>query len=139
MKKAYKFSLSLVLALALALLTVTGGIAPVFDDAYGTLTFKKACSLGGSLDITGDANGCGCVKFDDTAAQGGVQSIANLTLRMVNPAGFATGKGKTFYKVIDGEYTGRFAATDLRGDWDVFYAPKAVYLRHIDATVISVR
>ena len=122
-----------------SLLTVTGGIAPVFDNAYGTLTFKKACSLGGSLDITGDANGCGCVKFDDTAAQGGVQSIANLTLRMVNPAGFATGRGKTFYKVIDGEYAGRFAATDLRGDWDVFYASKAVYLRHIDATMISVR
>ena len=126
-----------------SLLIVTDGIAPVFDDTYGTLTFKKACALGGTLEIAGDTNGCGCVKFD-TENGATKQSIANLTLRMANPASFSTKKDKTFYKIIDaprGFAAGgdRFAALDLPRSWTVYYTANAVYLRHIKGIVMSMK
>lgn len=120
-------------------LSVTGGISPVFDGDYGTLTFRKPCDLRGSLDIMGDADGCGCVRFEDAG-----QSLANLTLTLASGSSFATDKGKTFYKVVDAPNGfasggGNFAALDLPGGWDVNYTETAVYLRHIDATVIVMR
>ena len=117
-------------------LSVTNGVAPVFDGQYGTLTFDQPCALAGDLEITGAAGGCGCLHFKVAG-----QSLANLTLKMANPADFATNKGQRFYKIIDAPngYTGSFAATDLRGDWEVRYEADAVYLRHIDATVLYVR
>ena len=119
-----------------SLLVVTNGVAPVYNGQYGTLTFNKTCSLSGDLEIKGDANGCGYVKFNAAG-----QNLADLTLKMENPAAFATDKGSTFYKVIDAPngYTGQFAAADIPSAWDVRYADKAVYLRHIDATVLTIR
>lgn len=116
-------------------LTVTEGVSPVFNGRHGTLTFREPCDLRGTLDITGDAEGCGCVKFE-----GAGQSLAGLTLKMANPAAFATDKGKTFYKVVDapnGYGDTRFAVTDLPPAWGVRYEATAVYLYHIDATVLT--
>lgn len=120
-------------------LTVTGGVSPVFGGRYGTLSFRKPCNLSGSLDIPGDADGCGCVKFE-----GAGQSLANLTLRVADASALAQDKGGAFYKVVDapnGFAAGgaRFAALDLPGGWDVRYTDNAVYLRHVDATVVFVR
>lgn len=117
-------------------LSVTNGVAPVFDGQYGVLEFDQPCSLAGDLEIKGDDLDCGRVKFKAAG-----QSLANLTLKMAAGSSFATDKGKSFYKVVDAPngYTGTFAATDLRGDWEVRYEADAVYLRHIDATVLYVR
>ena len=114
-------------------LSVTNGVAPVFDGQYGTLTFGQSCSLSGDLEIKGDANGCGSLKF---ASSG--QSIAGLTLKMANPSAFAT---DISYKIIDAPngFIGTFAALDLPPAWAVRYADNAVYLRHYEATVISLR
>ena len=116
-------------------LSVTNGVAPIFDGQYGVLEFDQPCNLAGDLEITGDANECGRVKFKAAG-----QSLAGLTLKMANPAAFATDKGKTFYKVVDapnGYGDTRFAATDLPPAWGVRYEATAVYLYHIDATVLT--
>lgn len=117
-------------------LVVTNGVAPVYNGQYGTLTFKKACSLSGDLEIEGDADGCGCLRFEQPG-----QSLAGLTLKMANPAAFAENKGGRFYKVVDAPngYTDTFAAVDLPSAWDVRYEAGAVYLLHIDATVLIMR
>ncbi len=120
-------------------LVVTSGIAPAFEESYGVLSFGKPCSLAGTLEITGDANGCGCVKFESAG-----QSIADLTLHVASTSTFSKENGKAFYKVVDapnGFPAGgnRFAAEDIPGDWNVRYEADAVYLQHLGATVISLR
>ncbi|MBP5543859.1 MAG: hypothetical protein ILM98_07275 [Kiritimatiellae bacterium] len=120
-------------------LIVTGGMSPMFGGAYGTLTFAKPCSLSGTLDITGDASGCGCVKFEAAG-----QSIADLTLRVSDATAFDRTKGKSFYKVVDAPNGlaangSRFAATDLPGGWEACYEVDAVYLRYASPTVMTMR
>ena len=120
-------------------LVVTSGIAPAFEGSYGVLSFGKPCSIAGTLEITGDANGCGCVKFESAG-----QSIADLTLHVASTSTFSKENGKAFYKVVDapnGFPAGgnRFAAEDIPGDWNVRYEADAVYLQHLGATVISLR
>ncbi|MBP5543746.1 MAG: RNA polymerase sigma factor [Kiritimatiellae bacterium] len=120
-------------------LVVTSGIAPAFEESYGVLSFGKPCSIAGTLEITGDANGCGCVKFESAG-----QSIADLTLHVASTSTFSKENGKAFYKIVDapnGFPAGgnRFAAEDIPGDWNVRYEADAVYLQHLGATVISLR
>jgi hypothetical protein len=117
-------------------LVVTGGIAPAYAGHYGTNSFHRACSLSGTLDITGDANGCGCVEFQSAG-----QSLAGLTLRVADASAFAKDKGKSFYKVVDAPkgYSDSFAAVDLPSGWEVRYEDKAVYLRYTAPTVLSMR
>lgn len=114
-------------------LTVTGAIAPKFDDDYGTLTFAKTCSLSGvTLEITGDAKGCGCVKF----APG--QDISGLSLSVADISAFSKEMPSTTYKIVE-NYSGRFASANLPAGWKVRYENDAVYLRYANALVIYVR
>ncbi len=117
-------------------LSVTDGIAPTFDGQYGVLTFKQPCSLAGELEISGDANGCGCLKFEQPG-----QSIADLSIKVAADAPLDPGKVGSFYKVVDAPngYTGVFSTVDLPPAWDVRYTNTAAYLRHIDATVLYLR
>ena len=117
-------------------LSVTNGIAPAFDGQYGVLTFKQPCSLAGDLEIKGDANGCGCVKFEQPG-----QSIASLSLKADGTSTFAKRRRGGFYKVVDAPngYSGQFASVDLPAGWDIRYAPTAVSLRYLDSTVLYVR
>jgi hypothetical protein len=116
-----------------SLLTVTGAIAPKFDDDYGTLTFAKTCPLSGvTLEITGDAKGCGCVKF----APG--QDISSLSLSVADISAFSKEMPSTTYKIVE-NYSGRFASANLPAGWKVRYENDAVYLRYANALVIYVR
>ena len=113
-------------------LTVTGAIAPKFNDDYGTLTFAKTCSLSGDLEIMGDAKGCGCVKF----APG--QDISGLSLSVADISAFSKEMPSTTYKIVE-NYSGRFASANLPAGWKVRYENDAVYLRYANALVIYVR
>ena len=114
-------------------LTVTGAIAPKFNDDYGTLTFAKTCPLSGvTLEITGDAKGCGCVKF----APG--QDISGLSLSVADISAFSKEMPSTTYKIVE-NYSGRFASANLPAGWKVRYENDAVYLRYANALVIYVR
>lgn len=105
-------------------LVVTNAVAPVFDGVYGTLTFEKSCSLSGDFEISGDANGCGRLKFESAG-----QDISKLALQ-VDFSGFdEDASGKT-YKILDapGGYTGRFDESDIPSNWVVRYEQTAAYL-----------
>ncbi len=116
-----------------SLLTVTRSITPKFDDTYGTLTFVKTCSLSGVvLEITGDASGCGCVKF----APG--QDISGLSLSVADMSAFSKEMPSTTYKIVE-NYSGRFASANLPAGWKVRYKGDAIYLRHSSAFMVVVR
>ena len=117
-----------------AQLHVTNAIAP---SVGGELAFSHPCDLRGDLVIAASAGGCGHVKF---VAAG--QSLAGLSLRLASGSVLATDKARDFYKVVDapnGYGNTQFAAVELPKAWEVRYAADGVYLRHIDATVLSVR
>lgn len=114
-------------------ITVTNAIAPSIG---GTITLHEACALDGvTLEIDGDATGCGKVKFES------VQNISNMTLAMKDPTTFNTEAGKKFYKIVDNaKYSGEFTkAADWPEDWAVKYESDGVYLTHIDAFTMVVR
>ena len=122
-----------------SLLTVTDAVAPVFDGAYGTLAFQKAMPQSAftcDLEISGDASGCGCVKFETVG-----QSIAGLTLKVSTIAAFDKDKGKTFYKIVDAPngFSGEFASTNLPDHWRVTYSSTAAYLAPINPFMMIVR
>ena len=113
--------------------TVNGKVAPSIGgtlDFYHTLT-----ALSGTLEIDGDATGCGKVKFRQS------QDISGLTLAMKDPTTFNTDAGKKFYKIVDNaNYSGEFTkAADWPEDWAVKYESDGVYLQHIDAFVMIMR
>lgn len=116
-------------------LNVTEAIAPVFDGAYGTLSFEKPFASNCDLEITGDANGCGRVEFKRAG-----QSLAGLSLK-VDTTGLSNEKGAKFYKIVDAPngYTGTFASTNLPENWRVVYESNAVYLAPVNAFVMVVR
>ena len=118
-------------------LAVTNGISPVFDGTYGTLKFNNVCSLSGTYDVVGDANGCGCVKV----AAG--QNISGLALKPGNMAAMSNQAPKGTYKILDAAngYTGTFSlAADFPQDkWRVKYENKAVYLEPVNAFFLIVR
>ncbi len=109
---------------------VTGAVAPVFDGQYGTLTFHKPCDLHGDLEITGDANGCGCVAFE--ANDYGKPDLSNLTLKVMGLASFDRSPEKeNLYKILDAPngYTGEFLLASSIKPWKVVYKENGVYLR----------
>ena len=118
-------------------LVVTGGVSPVFDGAYGPLTFNHVCSLSGTYDIVGDANGCGRLKV---AAD---QDISGLALSAGDMAAMDMHAPRGTYPILDAPngYAGRFTfAADFPKDkWDVRYTATAAYLVPVNAFVVVVR
>ena len=119
-------------------LVVTDGISPVFDGAYGTLTFTEPCSLSGDYVIVGDAAGCGCVKFDKN------QDVSNLTLKFADVTAMNQEAKGSFYKIIDAPngITGTFRlAADWPSGWSLKYSSdgKSVYVHYPKGTTIIVR
>jgi hypothetical protein len=119
---------------------VTGAVAPVFDGTYGTLSFEKAmpvAALSCDLEIAGDANGCGCVKFESAG-----QDISGLTLNVANFAALDKDAPRGTYKILDAPqgYTGKFEkSAGWSSDWDVKYTATAAYLRYKRGMVFFVR
>ena len=117
-------------------LVVTDGISPVFTNAYGTLTFNSLCSISGDYEIVGDANGCGCVKFNKK------QDISNLKLKIAAGATLDASKAKgTYYKIVDAPngYAGTFAVGNLPDQWGVKYTSTAAYITYKKGTVLIFR
>ena len=113
--------------------TVNGKVAPSIG---GTLDFHHTLtSLSGTLEIAGDATGCGKVKFRQ------LQDISHMTISMKNPTSFDTNAAQGFYKIVDnGNYSGRFTkSADWPSNWDVKYKDDGVYLHPIKAFVLIVR
>ena len=115
--------------------TVDGKIAPSIG---GTISFQKTLqSLSGTLEISGDATGCGMVKFDEN------QDISNLTLKIADVSTFDGEAGNTFYKIVDAPngITGRFTkSADFPSNWAIKYAAdgKSVYIHRANGMVITV-
>lgn len=112
--------------------TFSGTFAPSiggsieFDSTPGSLT--------GTLEIVGDATGCGNLKFDQA------QDISGLTLSVPDITTFDKDAAKSLYKIVDGNYSGEFTrVTGLTDDWGVRYKADGVYLAHNDAFVLVVR
>ena len=122
-----------------SLFHVTEAIAPVFDGAYGTLTFEKVCDLNGDYEISGDANGCSCVKFERAG-----QDISHLKLKV---ASFASIDKSKKYKILDapngyGNGSGgsnRFDTSALPGTYAVKYTDTAAYLYFVRGTSFTIR
>jgi hypothetical protein len=114
-------------------ITVTNAIVPSIG---GTITLHEACALDGvTLEIAGDAIGCGKVKFES------LQDISHMTVSMKNPASFDTNAAQGFYKIVEnGNYSGTFTkSADWPSNWDVKYKDDGVYLHPIKAFVLIVR
>ncbi len=112
--------------------TVNGTIAPSIG---GTINFHKTLqSLSGTLEVTGDATGCGKVNFQQP------QDISTLSLSVTDISAFNSRAGKSLYKIVDGSYTGTFSSVSgLNTDWGVRYKADGVYLMHNDAFMMIVR
>ena len=119
-----------------SLLTVTNAVAPVFDGTYGTLSFQKPCSLSGDYELTGDRNGCGCLKFESSG-----QNISGLAMKVSDFTALNENAQVDFYKILDAPngYTGKFADGNLSGAWHVQYTTTAAYLFCQRGTVIVFR
>ena len=121
-----------------SLLTVTGGVSPVFDGTYGTLTFNKSGTTfsGATYDIVADANGCGCVKFNQAG-----QDISGLTLNVANFAALDKDAPRDTYKILDAPngYTGEFAVGNLPDSWSVKYTSTAAYISYKKGMVLIIK
>ena len=125
-----------------SLLTVTEAVAPVFDGVYGTLTFEKACSLNGDYEITGDANGCSCIKLESgSSADPTKQDISGLTLKVADLSALDKEARKSRYKILDAPYgyTGTFNLGNVADPWAVEYKNNAAYLYYARGTFFSIR
>ena len=122
-----------------SLLTVTEAVAPVFDGAYGTLTFEKACSLNCDYEIVGDANGCSRIKLEAGSNDYPTkQDISGLTLKVADLSAFDKKAPKSRYKILDAPYgyEGKFDESELTDCWRVVYASNAAYLSCKGTTII---
>ena len=125
-----------------SLLAVTEAVAPVFDGAYGTLTFEKACSLNGDYEITGDANGCSCIKLEAGSRDYPTkQDISSLTLKVADLSAFDKMAPKSRYKILDAPngYTGTFNLGNVVAPWEVVYTPTNACLHYVRGTKMIVR
>lgn len=115
--------------------TFNGTFAPSIG---GTIQFTHApASLAGTLEIAGDATGCGKLKFNVA------QNLTGLTLKMKNPESFDADHGE--YQIVEAPngVTGTFTlASDFPTDkWNVSYSKdgKSVSLRPVRAFTMVVR
>lgn len=125
-----------------SLLAVTEAVAPVFDGAYGTLTLEKACALNGDYEITGDVNGCSCIKLEaGSSAYPTKQDISGLTLKVADISAFDKLAPKSRYKILDAPngYSGEFNLGNVAAPWAVEYTPTAAYLYYVRGTMFTVR
>ena len=115
-----------------SLLTVTDGVAPVFDGTYGTLSFENPCSLSGNYTIVSDGNGCGRLKFEHSG-----QDISGLTLA-VDASTLNRDAPSGTYQILEAPYgyTGRFTVPE---PWGVRYTATAAYLQYHSPTIVIVR
>ena len=122
-----------------AVLTVYGTVAPHGDDPddpVGTITFASASTLAGDLEIGGNTNGCGCVKFNVAG-----MDISSLALKVPDVSAFDKEKDTHFYKVVDAPngYSGRFTSVSLPPPWQVRYVDTGVYVYFPKGTVLICR
>lgn len=118
---------------------VTGAVAPVFDGTYGTLSFEKAmpvAALSCDLEIAGDANGCGCVKFESAG-----QDISGLTLNVADISAFDKDAARGTYKILDAPngYTGTFAVGNVADPWCVKYTSTAAYITYKKGMMLIIK
>ena len=105
----------------------------------GTIEFDSTpLSLSGTLEIAGDATGCGKVKFDQA------QDISGLTLSIPDISTFDKTKGSKFYKIIDAPkgITGKFTkSADFPSDWEIKYSAdgKSAYVYQPDGMTVIVK
>ena len=115
---------------------VNGKIAPSIG---GTISFHKTpASLTGTLEIAGDATGCGKVKFEQK------QDVSGLTLKIADVSTFDKEKGSKFYKIVDAPngIEGTFTeSADFPDGWKIRYSAdgNSVYVYHPNGTIISVK
>lgn len=113
-------------------ITVTNAIAPSIG---GTITLHEACTLDGvTLEIAGDATGCGKVIFDAK------QDVSGLKLKMKDVDSFKKDAAKNTYKILEAPngIKGEFDTSELPDGWHVKYAADGVYLRPNRGTIIFV-
>ncbi|MCR5752457.1 MAG: hypothetical protein K6G91_10885 [Kiritimatiellae bacterium] len=116
--------------------TFSGTFAPSIG---GTIRFTHApASIGGTILISGDATGCGNVKFDQA------QDVSGLTLRMADASAFDSNSKVKFYKIIDAPngITGRLTkSSDFPSGWEIKYSTdgKCVYMYHSKGTYIMIK
>ena len=110
----------------------TGTFAPSIG---GKIEFDSMPqTISGTLSVIGDATGCGRLKFN------ALQDISTLSLSVPDISTFDIHAEKTLYKIVEGNYTDRFATVSGLGeDWAVSYRADGVYLSHIDAFTMIVR
>lgn len=116
-------------------ITVTNAIVPSIG---GTITLHEACTLDGvTLEIAGDATGCGKVKFDEK------QDISELELKIVDISKFDREADSTRYKIVDApkEVTGKFKKVHglPDDDWKVKYAKDGVYVYRRKGLLLIIR
>lgn len=115
-------------------ITVTNAIAPSIG---GTITLHEACTLDGvTLEIAGDATGCGKVIFEAK------QDVSRMKLKMKDVDSFDKDAAKNTYKILEAPkgITGTFDTSELPAGWHVKYAADGgVYLRPDRAMIIMIR
>lgn len=113
-------------------LHVTNSIVPALD---GMLSFGAKCDMRGDLVISGDANGCGCLKI----AAG--QDISGLTLNVPDISVFNKDAPRGTYKILDAPngYIGeKFAADNLANPWYVKYTATDAFITRRSGFVLVI-
>ena len=115
-----------------SLLTVTDGVSPVFDGAFGTLSFENRCNLSGEYRVAGDASGCGRIKFNSAG-----QDISGLTLA-VDTSKLDKAVPRGTYQILEAPngFTGHFKVAE---PWGVRYTDTAAFLEYRSPLVLIVR
>jgi len=116
--------------------TVNGAIAPSIG---GTISFYHAPQSisGTTLEIVGNATGCGKVKFHQA------QDISGVKLTMKDADSFDKEAAWDSYQILDAPNgcTGKFDMSEVPHDWEVKYTAngKSAYLRPARGTKIIFR
>ena len=108
-------------------------IVVFFADFALAKTKVKGCTL----EIDGDATGCGKVKFDQA------QDISGVKLTMKDADSFDKEAAWDYYQILDAPNgcTGKFDMSEVPHDWEVKYTAngKSAYLRPARGTKIIFR